>query len=498
MTWNARARSVRVSLALWFTLALACGLMLFAAGVWFLLRYSLVQDVEQSTAARLESVGRFLDAEWNAPDFDDEWREYAQAIPSGVLIQIRNHDHGEVAVHPPALSGIRVHGAIANGSTSGSVSWRGERYHWRTEKHTAGGQQYDVTAATSLTLVEALSSRLLWLFAAASPVILFLAGVGGYWMSRRALVPVARLTQQAETLSLDNLSLRLEIVPTGDELHAFAETWNRMLERLQSAVSRLGEFTADASHELRTPLALIRTTAELALRRPRSAEEYRSALETIGRESERTTELIEDLLALARADAGRGALSLVPLDFTDAVADIGSEYREVASLHNIDLRLHSTPAVMVNGNRSALRRIAAILLDNAFKYTPPGGTVTVSVRKEASAAVLEVSDTGVGIPAEVLPRIFERFYRADPARNHTTGGHGLGLSIAEWIAKAHQGVITVASDVGRGSTFRFALPLLRMDDSDDDPPQSAAFADSPDSASSRTGRITSQQTTATP
>jgi two-component system heavy metal sensor histidine kinase CusS len=488
--WRSRARSVRVSLALWFTLALAGGLLLFAAGVWMLLRYSLVQDLEQSTAARLESVSRFLDAEWNAPDFDDEWREYAQAIPSGVLVAIRDRAGHEVAVHPPALSGYKT--------DSGNTTWRGERYFWRTDEHTAGTQSYVVTVASSLTLAEALSSRLLWLFAAASPVILVLAGIGGYWMSRRALVPVARLTQQAETLSLDNLSLRLEVVPTGDELQALAETWNRMLGRLQSAVSRLSEFTADASHELRTPLALIRTTAELALRRPRSAEEYRSALETIARESERTTQVIEDLLALARADAGRGALPLVPLDFTDAIADIGSEYRNIASLHNIEFRLHSTAGLMVNGNRAALRRIAAILLDNAFKYTPPGGTVTVSIAQDASRAVLEVSDTGVGIPADVLPRIFERFYRADPARNYATGGHGLGLSIAEWIARAHQGVITVASEPGRGSTFRFTLPLLRMDSSGDNPSQSAALADSRDSESSRTGRMTNQQTTATP
>lgn len=448
MGWH----SLRIRLTLWYSLALALGLLALAGSVWGLLRYRLEQDVEQSTTARLESLRQFLDAELLAADFADEWEEYARAIPQGTLVEILTDTGQRLAWHPGILS-MPLQGRDQ------SFSWQGQRYLLRTATVFVRGRRYELRAAESLRLAEELSLRLLWLFGAVSPFVLLLAGTGGYWLSRRALAPVAALTQHAASLSVENLSLRLPVAPTGDELQGLAETYNHMLDRLERAVARLSQFTADASHELRTPLALIRTTAELALRRERSVDTYRIALQSILRETERTTQLVEDLLALARADAGYGTLSLTHMDLQDVIADVGSHYAELALAQQVKLVLPlraSTAAV--NGNAAALRRVLLILLDNALKYTPPGGRIVLTLEQDAGNIALSVADTGVGIAADVLPHVFERFYRADPSRHPATGGHGLGLSIAQWIVQNHHATFSVESAIGQGSVFRIVFP----------------------------------------
>jgi signal transduction histidine kinase len=223
---------------------------------------------------------------------------------------------------------------------------------------------------------------------------------------------------------------------------------------LESAVNRLAQFTADASHELRTPVALIRTTAELTLRRRRTTEEYCEALTEIQAESERTSELIADLLTLARADAGQGSLPLEPADLAPLVEEACRQGRLLAGAKQVRLEASAPEeAVFVDANPPALRRLLLILLDNAVKYTPRGGTVRISVSAGPPAAIT-VTDTGTGIPEKELSRIFERFYRADPSRNRETGGSGLGLSIAQWIAEMHGAEIGAESAEGQGSEFR--------------------------------------------
>ena len=302
-----------------------------------------------------------------------------------------------------------------------------------------------------------------WTALLASPLVLLLASAGGYWMSRRALEPVDQIARTAEEIGAQNLSERLPVRGSGDELDRLSATLNSMFARLEAAFRRITQFTADASHELRTPVAIIRTTAEVTRSKPRSAEEYAKALDGILTESERTSRLIEDLMLLARADAGVDSMAREPINLAECLRDACAEVQVLAEYKKICVEAGELKESTVSGDEQAIRRLFLILLDNAIKYTGSGGKVQVNLSLGAAAgkrtAVIEVRDTGIGIAAEDIPHIFERFYRAAKDRSRTTGGAGLGLSIARWITERHGGEIEAESTAGTGSTFRVRLPL---------------------------------------
>jgi heavy metal sensor kinase len=293
-----------------------------------------------------------------------------------------------------------------------------------------------------------------------APLLLLGASGGGYRLSRRALAPVDALARTARTISGSNLSSRLEHLQTGDELERLSDTLNQMLGRIESSFLRITEFTADASHELRTPIALIHTEAELALRRSRNEAEYKEALQHILQEAERTAKLLEELLALARADSGREALDLRPIDLLAIWRQSAAKWNQVAALRSLQFEEQLNVQHMpVMGDANALRRVIDILLDNAFKYTSSPGKVKLLGEEKQGRAVVSVEDTGIGIALADQSRIFERFYRVDKARSRELGGAGLGLAIAQWIVQLHQGSITVQSELGKGSMFRVEIPL---------------------------------------
>ncbi len=252
----------------------------------------------------------------------------------------------------------------------------------------------------------------------------------------------------------------LQKLETGDELQRLSDTLNEMLDRIESAFQRITQFTADASHELRTPVSLIRTEAELALRRSRGEAEYKESLRHILLEAERTTVLIEQLLSMARADSGRETLNLQPVDLRHTLRSVVDGWQQVATIRNLQFSTTlDDQTSYVQGDETLLRRLADILLDNAFKYTSSPGEVHLSLEQKAANAVLTVRDSGVGIAEEDQTKIFERFYRVDKARSRAQGGTGLGLAIAQWIVTQHRGSIAVESRPGQGSTFRVELPL---------------------------------------
>jgi heavy metal sensor kinase len=293
-----------------------------------------------------------------------------------------------------------------------------------------------------------------------APMLLLAAAGGGYWLSRRALSPVDALARTAREISGTNLNSRLQKLDTGDELQRLSDTLNEMLDRIESAFRRITEFTADASHELRTPVSLIRTEAELALRRNRGEAEYKESLQHILLEAERTTSLIEQLLSLARADSGRESLRLQPVDLSETLRSVVDGWQQVARIRNLQFTAClDVPPYYVLGDETLLRRLADILLDNAFKYTSAPGSVQLSLVPKADSVAITVKDSGVGIAEEEQGRIFERFYRVDKARTRVQGGAGLGLAIAQWIVAQHAGSIAVESRPGDGSTFRVKLPM---------------------------------------
>jgi heavy metal sensor kinase len=292
------------------------------------------------------------------------------------------------------------------------------------------------------------------------PLLVVLASLLGYWLSGRALAPVSRIIEGAERVGVRNLSRRLEVPHAKDELRRLTEQVNAMLDRIEASVKRITQFTADASHDLRTPLALIRTNAELALRRPRSESEYRDVLARILATSEETSELIEHLLMLARADANVAQLKLEPTDLFPVLQSAAQKARVLALGKGLTFSDSVAPCTFaLFANEAALERLFMTVLDNAIKYTPAGGRVALSLRLQDAQAIIEVADTGIGIMEKDLPHVFERFYRADQARSRETRGSGLGLSIAKWIAESHNGFIDLHSHLGQGTKVTIRLPL---------------------------------------
>jgi heavy metal sensor kinase len=415
---------MRFRLTVWYAAILTAGLALFGGLIWLSLRHRLFDEVDQHLADRSVRFEKYFRDEAANPD---ELNEFCQGLPPFSYIDVRGS------------KGFNFRFATA------STDLR--MLHRRFDMD---GQTFDLSVGTSVAGVEHTLDLLRFLLLSLSPVVILIACAGGAWLSGRALKPVKDVTAAALNISIDNLSDRLPVPATGDELADLTVVLNTMLARLEGAVKTLSQFVADASHEFRTPLAVIRTTAELALRRARSPEAYRDSLQEVAVEAERMTALVEDLLLLARSDAGVANMPLSPLDLSEVLGDALAEVRNLAEFRRI--RIQSTLGkAMISGNRPALHRVFLVFIDNALKYSKEGGEVIVT----SSADAVEIRDFGSGISPEDLPHIFKRFYQADRARSQ--GGYGLGLSLAQTIVKAHGGSIEVSSAPGEGSTFRVVL-----------------------------------------
>lgn len=292
-----------------------------------------------------------------------------------------------------------------------------------------------------------------------TPLLLTLSTIGSYWLAGRAFRPIHRLTRTARELGIKDLHQRVPVPQAEDEVQELAIIFNQMIERLERAFIQQRRFVADASHELRTPVAVIRSMAEVALAQAASSVDYTTVLEEIRAESERLGKLTNALLALARADEGQTKLDadLIRLDLL--TADVAASLEPLAEERGITLNIHTLSPAVVLGDTARLIQILMGLVDNALIYTNPGGTVTLSVETCTAHTHVIVQDTGIGIAPKDLAHIFERFYRADPARSKAAGGSGLGLAIADWAVRAHGGIITVTSKLGQGSTFLVTLPL---------------------------------------
>lgn len=297
-----------------------------------------------------------------------------------------------------------------------------------------------------------------WLLAACGWAILTLGVVGGGWLSGRTIRPIATMSVTAKSISAENLSQRIDLKETDNELGQLALVLNQTFDRLQSAFEQQARFTADASHELRTPLSVIMSQIELALSKPRSSDEYLVALETCQRASRRMRALIDSLLLLARFDSGQPDLIRERVDLSEIATESVELVRPLADERRIALGSELTPVPFV-GDRERLGQVVTNLLSNAIRYNQDGGRVDVRVERMNGDVVVSVSDTGIGIPAGDLPHIFERFFRVDRARTRVEGGSGLGLSICQSVVEAHGGQITARSEPQRGTTVEVRLPL---------------------------------------
>jgi heavy metal sensor kinase len=295
----------------------------------------------------------------------------------------------------------------------------------------------------------------------AIPIVLVLGSVGGWLLARRSLSPIAHITEKTRRITASNLGERLRPRGTGDELDYLIATLNGMISRLDDSFKRISQFTADASHELRTPISAMRGEAELVLSKPRPIEEYRQVLADYVHKLDFLTRMINDLILLSKFDSDKAALEMTPIKLNELLVNLWELFGVLAEQKGAEFTLGEIEEAAVLGDRTRLQQLFTNLIDNAIKFTPFGGRVEISLKKDGHFARISIRDTGIGIPKEELDRIFERFYRVDKSRVKTAGGTGLGLSICRWIAEAHQGRIEVESELGKGSCFMVLLPLLR-------------------------------------
>jgi heavy metal sensor kinase len=299
-----------------------------------------------------------------------------------------------------------------------------------------------------------------------APLAVLISGASGYWLAGRALAPVDEVTSLAREIEASRLSQRLPVPKARDEIGRLVETFNQMISRLETSFATMKRFTADASHELRGPLATMRGAVDVALSRPREPAEYRDVLASVGEDVDRLRAITEDLLVLARADAGRVQMEKAPVRLDVLAEEVAESFRPAAEENQVGLSANNLPAVTVLGDERWLRQLVVNLVENAVKFTsaapPPygGGSVSVELTSVDGTARLSVVDSGPGIPAEALGRIFERFFRADDARSQSlVSGSGLGLAVAAWIVEAHGGTIEAGNRPEGGSLFTVSLPL---------------------------------------
>jgi heavy metal sensor kinase len=333
---------------------------------------------------------------------------------------------------------------------------------WRVASRLLPGTDGPVVAqvAAPLAPIDHELAELLAVLLLAGPLALAGALGGGYLLARKALAPVDRMAAAADQITATRLDRRLVVPNPDDELGRLARTLNGMIARLERSFEEVRRFTADAAHELRTPLAVPRSAAEYSLRAPRDLEQYRRVQEDQLEEIDRLTCLVEGLLFLSRGDAGHGASAFQTVHLDQVIRDVADSLQSIAGKKGLMLAAGDLTACDVRGDESQLRRLLFNVLDNAIKYTPPGGAVTIRSESRDGEVHVVVADTGVGIPAEHLPRVFDRFYRIDPARGDESEGSGLGLAIALAIVERHGGTIEIESSPGRGTCVSLRLPAI--------------------------------------
>lgn len=460
--------SLRARLLVGFTALLAVALLTFGVIVWLVAREAMANDLDDflrskaTLLGRLVSVNRLRMEPWIEQELQVQEKHFMVQVfnadgsfagkASNLAAPIPLSDEARRSEHP---AGNAVIETLHVGGRTYRVATHPRRELWG-DPVTLYSQ-----ALMPLDAVHARERRLLVWLVCCGMVVLGAGAFAAWHLSRQWLRSVSNLEEAARGLSSSELGLRRLFVPADDaELAALAASFNQLLDRLEGAHVTQQRFTADASHELRTPLTVLRGEIEVALRRPRSAEEYREVLISNKEEIERLSRLTENMLALAHVDVGEAITQRELVNVSELCASVVGKLQTMAAEKRIALHHEdaSEGPLSVNGDRLALERVMLNLIENAVRYTPGGESVTVRVSKLPPWIEIEVIDTGGGIAAEHLPHLFERFYRVDKARSRAHGGSGLGLSIVKALVEAHGGGVSVRSEVGKGSVFTVRLP----------------------------------------
>lgn len=450
---------VRWRLTLWYAVLFAAALLVFGVGLYLGLRARLYETLDEQLAAQARLVQTAVRVEAGNPTLAGD----PAPLDDELFVRLLDRDGAIVVDSGAAFGGVplrsRPIAAALGGRTSLlSVRVEGETLRVMTVPVHGGDT---VTGVLQVGLpreeVDEALAKVLSLLAVTAPLVLVVAVGGGYLLASRALAPVAAITGLAARIGGQDLHARLNLDLPDDELGRLARTFDGMLARVEDAFERQRRFTGDAAHELRTPLSVMRSQVDLALARPRPAEEYREALQGLDGDLDRLVGLVGALLTLARVDAGQLVLGRAPFDLADTVGLVMEQYAPVAEEAGVTLEDQSSPTPLV-ADEDLLVQVLVNLLDNALAHTPAGERITVGCRAEGDRVRLWVVDTGSGIAPEHRERVFDRFYRVDAGRTRQQGGTGLGLAISKAIVEAHGGTITLASQVGPETRIELVLP----------------------------------------
>lgn len=457
--WSNRA-TLRTRLTAWYTLLMSLTLLLFSGYLYLRLERGLLAQIDAALQVAASQALANLDEEDDRLAFQNT--EAFQPVTvrlnlAGFAVRLIAPDgtvwdgfggYAEVPLWVPSAAGYHTLG-------TGEARWRVYSQPIRTPGKPA---VVWLQVAQSLRSLEEATESLRTQILLGLPFVLVLAWLGGYVMADRALRPIDHIARTARDIGAGQLSRRIGYTGPQDEVGRLASTFDRMLDRLQEAFERERRFTADAAHELRTPLTALKGRIDVILNQPRTAAEYESALHDMEKEVDRLIHLSAELLLLARLDQMRLPWQPQIVDLSELLHVIVDQVRPVADARGLTLAEEVPQGLSIAGDHDHLVRLFLNLLDNALKYTPPGGYVTLRAGEEPKSVWVAISDTGPGIPPEHLPHVFERFYRIEEARSRKSGGAGLGLAIAYEIAQRHGGTVEVQSEPGCGATFVVHLP----------------------------------------
>ena len=446
--------SIRWRLTLWNTLAVAALLIVCGLLVYGMLRQAMYKQLDQLLASQFDELrqDRLM-----AADHERRIAHWIQEFKAHVNVFAVVYDsRGQVFARTGELAEESV---PSNPNCQPAEPRLGTQQlaiigqqRTLTARLSAGGEEFTVVLMAPLADVEANLARVRTVLITALPVSLVLAGAIGYWLSRKALAPIERLRGQTDKITAERLDRRLPIDNPDDELGRLAQTINQMISRLERSFAEIRRFTADASHELRTPLAVLRIEVEVAMGKSLDENAQRNLLASVLEECQRLTSLTDQLLTLSRDDAGMTQYASEGIDLSSLVAAVVETMTPLAEAKQQTLTFRGSENACITGDAGRLRQVFYNLLDNAVKFTPHQGRIEVSVVGCDNTINVAVRDTGIGIPSEHLPRVFDRFYRVDKARSRDEGGTGLGLSIVQTIVVAHGGTVEISSEPDHGTT----------------------------------------------
>ena len=464
-----RLKSVRFTLTLWYSLILLAAFTLFGVSTYFYLQRLLEEELEKNLIEEVNWINEIIEIdrvrlhgkknlEALSDDVENRIVEHFSATPRNYIVLLASTDGQMLYESDERVERILPPQRFSAISPTLQTVYDEEGTKFRIASR--GAEPFVIHVAYTEQAIQRVENSLLSIFGTLVPIVLFVAISAGWMIAGLILRPIDNITAMADRISAHSLSERIPVRKTKDELGRLITTMNNMISRLEASFNEMKQFSMNVAHELKTPLTILKGESELALSKSLSADDLQGLITTYLEETVRMSRTVDDLLTLAKADAGQLTIQHEPVDVQHLVNELYEDATLLSSDKQLDIRLEQTQPARVSGDETRLRQLFRILLTNAIQYTDPGGSVALACSTHDGTVTVMIKDTGIGIPQESIGKIFNRFYRDERARARAKGGSGLGLSIARWIAESHNGEILVESRLGRGSAFSVRLPLI--------------------------------------